>query len=192
MKTSSKAVAALFVLGLAAFGTTVVTGYKAGTPFQVLPCNTSNPRQLYSIENEGTFSEIRIGRGKDPDPTDVIDSAGGGAGTTPHVWSLDKTQNSKDEADCGCNRLQSSAMSHPTTYRPLMVDEDTLQNYTSIWHIAISRGLCAVTVPAVSDHEESHSWLVPAEPEALGRLPWSMTLLSFANKSIHMHFLSDH
>jgi xylan 1,4-beta-xylosidase len=92
MKTSSKAVAALFVLGLAAFGTTVVTGYKAGTPFQVLPCNTSNPRQLYSIENEGTFSEIRIGRGKDPDPTDVIDSAGGGAGTTPHVWSLDKTQ----------------------------------------------------------------------------------------------------
>ena len=60
-------------------------GYKPGTPFQVLPCNASNPRQLYSIEDEGSFSEIRIGRGKDPNPNDVIDSAGGSAGATPHV-----------------------------------------------------------------------------------------------------------
>eukprot|EP00944_MAST-04C_sp_MAST-4C-sp1_P007923 g7923.t1 len=65
--------------------------YKSGTPFQVLPCNASNPRQLYSIKSEGTFSQIFIGRGKDPDNNDVVDSAGGLPGATPHVWSQDNS-----------------------------------------------------------------------------------------------------
>ena len=69
--------------------------YKAGTPFQILPCNETNPRQLYTIKNEGTFSQIFIGRGKDPNNNDVVDSAGGTAGGTtgsfPHIWSQDNS-----------------------------------------------------------------------------------------------------